>query len=755
MMRFTVFDRWGNQTGVLSDVIEAVHKDEVNGEDSLTVVLPTCDLIKGDRIVWRDKFKYWHEHIVNDIQTIHSEGKLYTTVYCENSISELFTDFIEDVRPYDQTATIALTRALENTRWQVGTVELTNKASTNYYHISVREALSLVVENWGGELETSITISETGVATRKINLLNRRGADNGKRFEWSKDIQDITREVSVDDVCTALYGYGKGLESRDEDGNLTGGFERKLTFGDINGGKDYVADDKAKSSWGLPDGKGGIKHTFGVAEFPDCEDQAELLSLTKKELEKRSKPQVTYTANVIDLADAGFEYEDVRAGDTVAIIDNGLNDRLQGRVLRVERYLFNEQATVIELGNMSKSILDVMAQTQANLDRISSHASAWDSAASISSSYINAVISSLNNAINQTGGYTYYIPGDGLVTYDKPREQDPTMVIQIKGGSFRIANKKKSNGDWDWRTFGTGDGFIADEIVAGILRCGENIIDLDKGVIQLKNGYIGDVESGNYLDFSSGQMKWAASNITIDDKTLSEYTKDIADKSAESAVDAQTQLDIFNKLTNKGANQGLYLSNNQLYLNGTYMQMGKITDKSGNTFWDLDKSQWQMTDNNNSVLKMNPTDGFKFIDKNGNLIAGTVIENNESLFYTRRVGYQQNFIQTGNASDGYGAFIYSQNGLTVLKVQAVQSNNVRIGPRFLFQVPSEDDVQFLTAYKYPSESLTQPRHITTLRSGASYLEIANRNGTSGSSYVRAYMVDGDSGKYTTLADSSV
>ena len=56
MMRFTVFDRWGNQTGVLTDVIEAVHKDEVNGEDSLTLLLPTCNLIKGNRIVWKDKF---------------------------------------------------------------------------------------------------------------------------------------------------------------------------------------------------------------------------------------------------------------------------------------------------------------------------------------------------------------------------------------------------------------------------------------------------------------------------------------------------------------------------------------------------------------------------------------------------------------------------------------------------------------------------------------------------------------------------
>jgi hypothetical protein len=40
----------------------------------------------------------------------------------------------------------------------------------------------------------------------------------------------------------------------------------------------------------------------------------------------------------------------------------------------------------------------------------------------------------------------------------------------ILADGFAIANSKKSNGDWDWKTFGTADGFFADLIVAGILK---------------------------------------------------------------------------------------------------------------------------------------------------------------------------------------------------------------------------------------------------------------------------------------------
>lgn len=49
-----------------------------------------------------------------------------------------------------------------------------------------------------------------------------------------------------------------------------------------------------------------------------------------------------------------------------------------------------------------------------------------------------------------------------------------------------------------------------------------------------------------------------------------------SDKAAAAAVDAQTQRDIFDKLTNNGETQGIYLNNGKLYLNATYIQSGYI-----------------------------------------------------------------------------------------------------------------------------------------------------------------------------------
>lgn len=704
MMRFTVFDRWGKQIGVVGDVIEAVHKDELNGEDSLTLLTLSCSLAKGQRIVWRDKCGIWHEHTVNDVKDTHANGELYASVYCENSIAELLTDYIEELRPYNVTASTALQKALSGTRWQVGTVDVTGTASASFYHTSPRKAIASIIENWGGELSATIEVSGAQVTSRKVNILKRRGAANGKRFEWTKDIVSIEREVGSDDVHTALYGYGKGLEKQDEDGEATGGYERKLTFGSVNGGLDWVGDEDAKLRWGLPDGKGGIKHSFGKVEFSDCEDPAELKRLTLSALDEQKHPYVTYTADVVSLADAGYVHEGSATGDTVAIVDKELGERLQGRVLCTEEYLYNEKATVVTLGNVARSIASVISDQKADLDWIRNHSASWDGAASISGSYINRIINSLNNTMNQTGGYTYYKPGEGIITYDRPEDQTPTMAIQIKGAGFRIASAKKSNGDWNWRTFGTGAGFTADCITVGEIRGGANRWNLETGDLEFTQGGIRDSKGKNswnldtgefslsssaeiggseasdlvvstdvqygvsdsataqptawtttalwaqgkhlwtrvkmtladgsvqyssarriandkgmgasevveqyYLSTSSttqaggswvsaqpawvkGRYYWTRSKITWSDGSITYTTPTLAraltsgNQATDDLDEELTQREIFNRLTNNGETQGLYMSGGKLYVNATYLKTGIISDQYGRNTWNL------------------------------------------------------------------------------------------------------------------------------------------------------------------------
>lgn len=580
MVDLLVYDRWGAQIGTVVP-ITCTRAEEVNGEDTLTFTTPVR-FEKGDRVVFQDGGGAWHEHIVTETDENREIASVINTVIAENSLCETNGDYIEDLRNQNTGASVALGKALSVTRWEQGATSALGNASQNFYHMSARAAINAVAAAWQGELKTEVNVDASGVSRRRVSVVSRLGGNSYKRFEYKKDLVSIRRKVESDDVVTALYGYGSGLAATDESGEETGGFTRKVTFGDINGGLNYVADNEALLLWGRPDGTllpGGLAHVFGEAEFDDCEDPAELLALTKGDLPKRTKPKVTYEATVSAFCEAGFKFEGFALGDDVQIIDWAFSPalELQGRILRIEWNYRAPSETVITLGNVAPAISDQVYKQAAAIQRLKNHSGAWDKAAMADESYINGVINTINEVMNATGGYVYMEPGEGITVYDKPVDQFPTMAIQLNGAGFRIANERKGDA-WQWRTFGTGDGFSADEINAGIIQGGSNWWNLETGDMLFIQGGIRDSENKNYWNLDTGEFSLSA-DAEIGGRTAAQIAQD--------AVDDQTQRDIFNKLTGGGQTQGIYLSGGKLYINATYLKTGIISDVYGRNSWNL------------------------------------------------------------------------------------------------------------------------------------------------------------------------
>lgn len=93
---------------------------------------------------------------------------------------------------------------------------------------------------------------------------------------------------------------------------------------------------------------------------------------------------------------------------------------------------------------------------------------------------------------------------------------------------------------------------------------------------------------------SNGNVILAPKTFSLQGKTVNE----IANSSAKSAVDGQTQADIFNKLTNGGKAQGIYLDENgNVYVNGEYVQAKgiKVVDSNGKTTFAIDKTTGAVT----------------------------------------------------------------------------------------------------------------------------------------------------------------
>ena len=490
-----IFDRWGNPLGDLPYAIKAIRTRATDGTDTLDVTT-IGEINKDERIVFKDSMGRWAEYVCQSTQTARAAGMPVTVAYCAGGIAELSRTYIEDKRNRNANAKACLAKALEGTRWTVGTVEtgtITGTADLAFYHCTVLEAVQKTADTYGLEVQTEYQPDPTGnrIGQRIIHLVEHRGSTNTtKRFEYGKDLTQIKRDIDAGDVITRLYGWGKGIEQTNEEGEATGGYGRKISFADVNNGKPYIQDDQALANWGIVGADGTKHHSEASVDFPDCEDPKELLNLTKAALKTRTTPTVSYTADVTALGQAGYDPEGTDVGDSVQIIDTSFTTplRLEGRILQIEEDLAGSLAdTKITLGNIRQTYTQRMAAQQQALDKLVSNSGAWNSAAGGTGPYMKDLIDRINQIMNATGGYTYLKPGQGIYVYDKPEDQNPTQCIHIGGGYWRIADHKKPNGDWDFRSLANGKGIFADTVFTGRLSdaAGLNYWDMDTGEFSL------------------------------------------------------------------------------------------------------------------------------------------------------------------------------------------------------------------------------------------------------------------------------
>ena len=731
-MRYMIFDRWGNPLGDLPYAIKAIRTRATDGTDTLDITT-IGEINKDERIVFKDSMGRWAEYLCQSTQTARAAGMPVTVAYCTGSIAELSRTYIEDKRNRKANAKACLTKALEGTRWAVGTVEtgtITGTADLAFYHCTVLDAVQKTADTYGLEVQTEYQPDPTGnqIGRRIIHLVEHRGSTNTtKRFEYGKDLTQIKRDIDSGDVITRLYGWGKGIEQTNDQGEATGGYSRKISFADVNDGKPYVQDDQALANWGIPGPDGTRHHSEASVDFPDCEDPKELLNLTKAALKTRTTPTVSYTADVTALGQAGYDPEGTDVGDSVQIIDTSFTNplRLEGRILQIEEDLAGSLAeTKITLGNIRQSYTQRLAAQQQALDKLVSNSGAWNSAAGGAGPYMKDLIDRINQIMNATGGYTYLKPGQGIYVYDKPEDQNPTQCIHIGGGYWRIADHKKANGDWDFRSLANGKGLFADTIFTGRLSdaAGLNFWDMDTGEFSLSarsavggktvqeyaDGALSDANS--YTDAAkqaaiteakrqadaadtaklAEAKKYAEADATnkanaaleaakkaaaAGDTSTLEAAKSYADNTATSHVNtfekALTQQYIFNKLTNNGQLQGLYMSGGLLYVNATYLRSGIIS--GARSYWNLDSGIFSMSDAN----------GFETVHLDGDGVHNTLTGTFQTGTSGSRLWMSPKFKQKpiGGSADITGAGISFIHATTAAQQPyiAAESTNSEMG----------------------------------------------------------------------------
>ena len=219
-------------------------------------------------------------------------------------------------------------------------------------------------------------------------------------------------------------------------------------------------------------------------------DEQKLYSDALENVEKISKPEATYNVSYLDRYGSNedeFEYgasqqiydvywPDIEIDYGIHLVDPSISVSQWAFIDKLSKCYDQPWKTTIQINtNLSTigqhSFADVMTNIANVASAVSGKMEVYDRAMSFDS-YGNIPTTHLEGKIDAnklliTGGSsTWYTDDKGNMVFESA---DGKSAMTITGNGFSIANSKDEYGDWQWRTFGTGEGFTADLITAGTI----------------------------------------------------------------------------------------------------------------------------------------------------------------------------------------------------------------------------------------------------------------------------------------------
>ena len=416
--------------------------------------------------------------------------ELYSvTAYARPIFYDLIDKVLLDVRPTNKIGKEALNIILADTGF-TGHSNISTSSTAYYVRKNIVESIlgdeeNSFINRWGGEFYCE---------NFDIYINDRIGSDNGVRVEFGYNLNEIEEDVNIEEVVTRIIPVGyDGIMLDGEtpwvDSPLINKYTqpkmRVIEFSDV----------KVKESSDDEEG-------FDTIE----EARAELIRQCNLLYENDiDKPTVNYKIDMINLANT-TAYKDfkmlveVNKGDTVTCYIKHLDIDVKARVIDYERDLITGEYTSIELGNAVSNFFNKQADIQSQVDNI------LNDNGSVNAGTVEGAINAIKTQFKALKDIAQ--PQDvRAIIFEDRVEDSPTFGCMCLGTmGFEIASSfKPGTKEWDFKTFGTGQGFYADYIVAGVLNAnliktgiiralnGESWINLDTGEAQIT----GELRSAN------------------------------------------------------------------------------------------------------------------------------------------------------------------------------------------------------------------------------------------------------------------
>lgn len=410
--------------------------------------------------------------------------------------------FILDKRPTDKIGQAALDIITQGTGYTAES-DITDICTAYYVRKNLIEAINGSDENsfinrWGGE----------PVYQNEHLIINRRyGSDKGAKASFGNNLESITETVNMENVVTriipmAYNGYMLEGGTPWVDSPNIGKYEliytKVIEFNDVKLKEDVSGEDET-----------GFKDLEALRE--------ELKRRAKQEFENGiDLPTVTYEVKIIDLEDA-IGYEDIKdlvkigLGDTVYAENKNLNITTKNRCMGLTYDCILQRNKEVTLGETQTDYFDKMTSVQQKVNQ-----SLTDTG--VKGEMVYGLIDLFKASMKATAESAELQKEKAIFFEDKVPDSPTYGAMALGTTGFMIADKRLTDdSDWDWRTFGTGKGFLADFIIGGVLMSLNYVdgetgfkLDLNNGIIEtarllIKTAKDGSMEKG--IQFGDGRLQ--------------------------------------------------------------------------------------------------------------------------------------------------------------------------------------------------------------------------------------------------------
>lgn len=545
----------------------------------------------------------------------------------------------------------ALERILEGTKYK-GHSDI-DRINTCYFSVT-NAVQSINGENdnsfrnrWGGEMLFD---------NFDIYINNRIGGDYGVRVNYSRNMEDVNLIIDRDNIITRAYprAYnGVMLPEKYIDSPLINKYPIVC--------EDYID---------MSDLKLKDPNTSNDEGFDTEEELYQAMRERMKKLYEGGidKPRVSGNVKVAMLENS-IEYKDFKGlvnigiGDTVTVNHKDIDIDMKTRAITIEWNLVTKKYENVEFGDVEVNYFAKQDIAREQLDNI------LNKNGTVNAGEMEGIINAMQTKFKALRDVAQPQHTLGMLFEDKIKGSKTYGAMAIGSMGFMIASERtEDDKDWNWRTFGSGQGFFADWLV-GKLRTvlitnmdnsfemdlnkpggmmfknnGKDAIKIERNMVQLFNWK----KNGEYIGALMSLIRGDDENkpiIGLANAIHSALTLGYEEKNSTS-VPSYLEFDKYNVLEDKG---------------GKPIRVKEEIDFKGNKVYNIDIR----SDNGKNNIMV------------GDHYINLTTENNEIVISDRgvRIGKKNTFYYDANSGDiTLNGVIKNSNGQVIL-----DPNNAGIG----------------------------------------------------------------------------